>query len=220
VTRELVAICFLVIRRAESPGERVAKMRQRYELPRESFDEMLAWLNPDRGAAADLYLELRHSLVKIFAWNRCSDPDGMADETFDRVARQIGRLKETYEGNPNLFFYGVANNLIREYQKKIKTHVPIEDVELPDESGQESDAELLLAREECLRKCLLALSLEKREQVLAYYAKEKHAKIDHRAEMARKLGISVENLRVRMCRIRVALEDRIEQCLDQFSSGK
>ena len=144
----------------------------------------------------------------------------MADETFDRVARQIGRLKETYEGNPNLFFYGVANNLIREYQKKIKTHVPIEDVELPDESGQESDAELLLAREECLRKCLLALSLEKREQVLAYYAKEKHAKIDHRAEMARKLGISVENLRVRMCRIRVALEDCIEQCLDQFSSGK
>ena len=54
-------------------------MRQRYELRPESFDELLAWLSPDRKVAAELYLELRHSLVKIFAWNRCSDPDGMAD---------------------------------------------------------------------------------------------------------------------------------------------
>jgi DNA-directed RNA polymerase specialized sigma24 family protein len=194
-------------------------MRQRYELPPESFDELLAWLSPDRKVAAELYLELRHSLVKIFAWNRCSDPDGMADETLDRVARQVGRLRETYEGNPNLFFYGVANNLVREYQKMIKSHVPIEDVDLPDESAQESEVELPLAREECLRKCLQELSSEKREQVLAYYSKEKHAKIDHRAEMARKLGISVENLRVRMCRIRVALEDCIEKCINQLGSG-
>jgi DNA-directed RNA polymerase specialized sigma24 family protein len=195
-------------------------MRRRYELPPESFDELLAWLNPDRGVAAELYLDLRHSLVKIFAWNRCSDPDGMADETLDRVARQAGRLKETYEGNPNLFFYGVANNLIREYQKKIKTHVPIEDVDLPDESGPEDGVELSLAREDCLQRCLKKLNAEKGEQVLAYYSKEKHAKIDHRAEMARKLGISVENLRVRMCRLRVALEDCIEKCMDQFGGEK
>jgi len=195
-------------------------MRQRYELPPESFDELLAWLNPDRRVAADLYLELRHSLVKIFAWNRCSDPDGMADETIDRVAKQVGRLRETYEGNPNLFFYGVANNLIREYQKKIKTHVPIEDVDLPDESVPEGDVELSLSREEFLQKCLQELSSEKQEQVLAYYSKAKQAKIDHRAEMARKLGISIENLRVRMCRIRVALEDCIEDCMDQLSGGK
>ena len=195
-------------------------MRQRYELPPESFDELLAWLNPDRRLAADLYLELRHSLVKIFAWNRCSDPDGMADETIDRVARQVGRLRETYEGNPNLFFYGVANNLIREYQKKIKTHVPIEDIELPDESVSEDEAAISLEREECLQKCLQELSSEKREQVLAYYSKEKHAKIDHRAEMARKLGISIENLRVRMCRIRVALEDCIENCIERLSHDK
>jgi DNA-directed RNA polymerase specialized sigma24 family protein len=195
-------------------------MRQRYELPPESFDELLAWLNPDRRVAADLYLELRHSLVKIFAWNRCSDPDGMADETIDRVAKQVGRLRETYEGNPNLFFYGVANNLIREYQKKIKTHVPIEDVDLPDESVPKGDVELSLSREEFLQKCLQELSSEKQEQVLAYYSKAKQAKIDHRAEMARKLGISIENLRVRMCRIRVALEDCIEDCMDQLSGGK
>ena len=195
-------------------------MRQRYELPPESFDELLAWLDLDRAVAADLYLELRHSLVKIFAWNRCSDPDGMADETLDRVAKQIGRLKVTYKGNPNLFFYGVANNLIREYQKKIKTHVPIEDVDLANESAQETDVELSLAREKCLRTCLQELSRERQDLVLGYYSKEKHAKIDHRAEMARKLGISIDNLRVRMCRIRVALEDCIEKCTDKLTSGK
>ncbi len=194
-------------------------MRQRAELSPESFDELLAWLNPNRDVAADLYLDLRQSLVKIFAWNRCSDPEGMTDETFDRVAKQVHRLRDTYQGNPNLFFYGVANNLIREYQKKIKTHASIEGVDLPDLSNQEDD-EQALAREECLRKCLQELSAEKRQQVLGYYAKEKHAKIDHRAEMARNLGISVENLRVRMRRIRAALEDCIETCLDQFTGGK
>ncbi len=193
-------------------------MRHRPELSPESFEQLLAWLDSDRDAAANAYLELRHSLVKIFGWNHCSDPEGMADETFDRVARQIERLRETYEGNPNLFFYGVANNLIREYQKKVKTHVAIEDIDLKDESLREAETDLFHKREECLSKCLGELSAEKRELLLEYYSEEKHAKIDRRAEMARKLGISIQNLRVRMCRLRDALEECIERCLEKSTS--
>jgi RNA polymerase sigma factor (sigma-70 family) len=194
-------------------------MRDSSQEPAESFDELLAWLSPDRDVAADLYLDLRQSLVKIFAWHHCSDPEGMADETFDRVAKQVHRLRQTYQGNPNLFFYGVANNLIREYQRKIKTHVSIEDVDLLDEQSP-GDDDLAVATEECLRGCLQKLGPEKRELVMAYYAKEKHAKIDHRAEIARKLGISIQNLRVRMRRIRAVLEECIEACLDEFGRGK
>jgi RNA polymerase sigma factor (sigma-70 family) len=182
----------------------------------ERFDDLLAWLNPDRELASSIYLNLRHSLLRIFAWNRCADPEGMTDETFDRVARQVHILRDTFEGNPKLFFYGVANNLIREYRKKVKSHVPMEAIELAEDPPQELEEETSERRKECLSKCLRKLPKEKRNLILTYYAKEKQAKIIHRAEMARQLGVSIEALRVRMLRIRGTLEECIELCLDEF----
>lgn len=184
--------------------------------PPESFDEILAWLNPDRDLAARIYLDLRRDLSRIFVWNHCADPDWLVDETIDRVAKRVHDLRQTYEGDPKLFFYGVGNNLIKEYQRKLKSHVSIEGVDLaadpPREPEEEETAE---RREECLRRCLNELGEEKRDLVLAYYGQEKQAKIAQRNKMARDLGLSIQNLRVRMYRIRVALEQCIERCLDR-----
>jgi len=185
----------------------------------EGFDDLLSWLNPERELASSIYLRLRQSLLRIFAWNRCADPEGMTDETFDRVARQVHTLKETYEGNPKLFFYGVANNLIREYRKKVKSYVPIETIEPVEAPPQEPEEETLERRRNCLSKCLRKLPKEKRELILSYYAKEKQAKILHRAKMAQRLGLSIEALRVRMLRIRSILEECIELCLDESTSS-
>jgi RNA polymerase sigma factor (sigma-70 family) len=183
----------------------------------ESFDELLAWLNPNRELAGPIYVELRHSLVKIFGWNHCSDPEGMADETFDRVARKVPELRDAFEGDPKLFFYGVARNLIKEYQKKVKSYISIEDAELPISPPQEVEEESADMREECLQACLRELPSEKRALILDYYANEKQAKIDHRTEMCRRLGVTVETLRVRAHRIRGTLEKCIESCLDQLT---
>ncbi|HKO98588.1 MAG TPA: sigma-70 family RNA polymerase sigma factor [Pyrinomonadaceae bacterium] len=185
------------------------------ESPPEKFDDLLAWLDPDRELASSVYLNLRQSLLRIFAWNRCADPEGMTDETFDRVLRQVHTLVKTYEGNPKLFFYGVANNLIKEYRKKIKSYVSIEGIELAEDPPQEFEEETSEKRSKCLSKCLRKLPKPKRDLILGYYAKEKQAKIVHRAEMARQLGISMETLRVRMLRIRKNLEECIELCLDE-----
>jgi RNA polymerase sigma factor (sigma-70 family) len=184
------------------------------DFPPERFDDLLTWLNSDRELAVSIYLDLRHSLLRIFSWNRCADPEGMTDEVIDRVARQVHILRDTYEGNPKLFFYGVANNLVREYRKKVKSHVSIEGIELVEAPPQELEEESSEKRRECLSKCLRRLPKDKRDLILAYYAKEKQAKIVHRAEMARQLGCSIETLRVRMLRIRVSLEECIEMCLD------
>lgn len=189
-------------------------MRRTSEIPSESFDQILAWLNPDREKAAALYLDLRRSLVKIFAWNRCGDPEGLTDETFDRVARQIDSLMDTFEGNPKLFFYGVARNLIKEDQKKAKSYISIDDVDVPAEAPQLIDDEDDDLREECLRDCLKELTRDKRELILAYYAKEKQPKIEDRARLAQQIGVSIETLRVRMCRIRASLEECIGRRLE------
>jgi RNA polymerase sigma factor (sigma-70 family) len=193
-------------------------MARNSDIPPESFEEILAWLSPDRELAASMYLDLRRRLIKIFGWNHCTDPEGMTDETFDRAAKQVHELKETFEGDPKLFFYAVARNLIREYQRKIKSYVSIDDVELqveaPHEIEEEDDADL---RTECLLSCLRGLTSEKRELILGYYAKEKQAKINHRTEMAKRLGLTVETLRVRAYRIRSELEKCIEDCLERFA---
>jgi len=187
-------------------------------IPPESFDEILAWLHPDREQAADVYVQLRHDLAKIFAWNHCNDPEGLTDQVFDRVARKVHQLKETYEGDPRLFFYGVQRNRIKEASKKVKTQVSLEDCDLPSNDPEAEETQNM--REECLHSCLLKLSADKRELILNYYAKEKQAKIEHRTEMARQLGTTVETLRVRVYRIRATLEGCIERCLDRMAQGK
>jgi DNA-directed RNA polymerase specialized sigma24 family protein len=74
--------------------------------------------------------------------------------------------------------------------------------------------------EECLQSCLRKLDNEKRKLILAYYAKEKQAKIDYRHELAQRFGISVETLRVRAFRIRASIEGCIESCLKRKSLRK
>jgi len=184
------------------------------------FAEFLAWLDPNPEIAALTYIEIRDSIVRIFGWRHCADPEGMADEVFDRASRKAPELRKTFQGDPKLFCYGVANNLIREYQKKIKSFVPIEDVDiaadLPDEVAAANDE----LREECLSHCLQELSEEKRLLILSYYAKEKRAKTIHRAELARELGISIEALRVRVLRIRLTLETCIERRLGQVQAQR
>jgi RNA polymerase sigma factor (sigma-70 family) len=188
-------------------------------IPPKSFDEILAWLHPDRDQAGDIYVQLRHDLTKIFTWNRCADPDGLTDEVFDRVARKVHDVRPTFEGEPKLYFYGVARNLLKESPKRVKRQVSLEDTELraPDTSMGDETARM---REECLDSCLQDLDPEKKELILSYYTRDKQAKIDYRSEMARKLGISVETLRVRVYRLRGTIETCIERCLDRMDQKK
>ena len=179
----------------------------------ESFEEILAWLNPDRDVAGAMYVQLRQDLAKMFIWGRCTDPEGMTDEAFDRVAKKVQDVRPTYEGDPRLYFRAVANNLIKEHHKKIKTQLSIEGIDLPEPAISENEDEATAQIEECLQVCLQKLGADKRELILAYYAKEKQAKIDHRNELAQKFGITVETLRVRVFRIRESLAECIRRCL-------
>lgn len=189
-------------------------------IPQESFEAILSWFSPDREAAASIYLQLRNDLEKLFTLRGCHDPRGLVDQTFDRVARKVHQVRPEYNGDPRLYFYGIARNLIKEDTKRIKTHASLEDIEPPAAPEIEIEEETVEMREECLQSCLHELSDEKRELILKYYAKEKQAKIDHRAELAQRLGTSVETLRVRVHRIRGALEKCIERCLDQKAQRK
>jgi len=189
-------------------------------VPPESIEEILAWLNPDREIAATMYVQLRHDLAKIFTLRGCGDPDGLTDEVFDRVARKLPEIQPTYVGDPRLYFRAVANNVVKEDWKRAKTQVSLEESELPEpiptERGEDDTEDI----EECLRSCLRNLSAENRKLIVEYFAKERQAKIDHRSQLAQQYDISLENLRVKVYRIRVSLQGCIERCLDSKAQQK
>lgn len=160
-----------------------------------------------------MYVQLRHDLAKIFAFRGCPDPEGLTDEVFDRVARKVHEIRPTYVGDPRLFFRAVANNLVKEDLKRLKTQVSLEGIDLPEPTLHQHEQERTAALEECLHSCLQKISAANRELIVSYYAKEKQAKIDHRCELAQRFGISLETLRVKAYRIRVSLQECIERCL-------
>jgi RNA polymerase sigma factor (sigma-70 family) len=186
----------------------------------ERFDELLRWLDENREQATKAYLDLRRGLVKIFAWNHCSDPEGLTDEVFDRVIRKLPGLRDKYVGNPRLYFYAVANNLIKEYRKVAKSQLSLDDIDFPSNVSFTDEEETSEMRSECLEMCLQALPAERRDLILSYYSKEKQEKFIQRAEMARRLGVSIGTLRVRMLRIRIHLEECIEHCLDEKARNR
>ena len=73
-----------------------------------------------------------------------------------------------------------------------------------------------ITKKACFEKCLQKLEPEQRLIIRAYYGDEATKK-KLRNELAQKLDISVEVLRVRIYRLRITLKDCVKRCLDDKS---
>ena len=179
----------------------------------EDFNALLAWLHADSETAASIYETIRGDLIRIFRWRGCSDPEGMADETIIRVTRKVGEIAASYTGSPSAYFYGVAKNLLHEYERKRETSLSpqVEQLVLPAPVVEEDDSSERTY--ECFEQCLKKLKAHERKLVLQYYQDNGRAKIDRRKKMADALGVDLNALRVRTRRIRAKLRECIEQCL-------
>ena len=182
------------------------------ELSPEAFEALLRWLAPDREEAGKRYEDIRHRLIRIFGCRGCAEPDILADETINRVAQRVGELATTYQGDPALYFYGVANKIHLEQLKKVK---PLQLTEWHEPKEDDCDAEF-----ECLERCMDKLTMSNRELVLKYYDHEKDAKIEQRKLLADTLNIGLNALRIRAHRIRITLYRCITGCLDQQSTDQ
>lgn len=179
-------------------------------LTQQQFDNLLAWLDPDREQAGVRYERIRQTLVKVCGWQGCGDAEEMADEVIDRVTRKVPDLMASYTGDPALYFYGVAKKLVLEHRRRNLGQSSVQDTRnlVATVEIHEDDP-----RYQCLDKCVENLTPQHRDLVLKYYQEEKQAKIDFRREIAQKMGLEVKNLRVRMFRIRIFLHKCIQDCL-------
>ena len=188
-------------------------MVNKWALTQDAFDKLLSWLDPDREQAGKRYEEVRYKLIKIFCCRGCLTPEDLADETINRVARRLEDIEATYIGERARYFCGVAHKVHQEYLKKSFTPPP-----LPEPTGGEDEERE--QQYECLDECLLQLTASNRELVLEYYREEKQAKIDCRKQLAQKLGIKLNALRLRACRIRAALQECVENCMARKATVK
>jgi RNA polymerase sigma factor (sigma-70 family) len=179
----------------------------------ENFNELLAWLHQDGETAARMYENIRGTLIGIFRWRGCSDPEGMADETIIRVTRRVSELVGSYVGAPERYFYGVAKNVLHEYGRNRDTSLSTqpEQFVLPELPVEQDDSRE--HRYDCLERCLKKLTARERKLIVRYYDDNGSAKIAKRKKLAAELGIDLNALRVRVRRIRGKLQVCIEECL-------
>lgn len=188
-------------------------------ITQEQFDELLAWLDPDRARAGARYEAIRHSLIRIFTWRGFAEAEDMADEVINRVAHNVFKVSPGYVGDPALYFYSVGNNLMMEQWRRKTLHVPLTKADgqmsPSDPPTREEEAGDDEREYECLSLCVQQLEPDKRALILAYYEKEKQAKIDHRKVLAQQENVDLNALRVRVYRIRARLERCIQRCLER-----
>ena len=190
--------------------------KQKWTLTPESFDELLGWLDADRELAGERYEQIRAGLIKGFGRHGCREPEELADETINRVAKRLPEIIATYEGDPARYFYGVAHNVHKEYLRKpMAVSLPqtglLRGSSIPTPESREDEERM----SECLSACVEQLATRDRELIMQYYCGERQIKIRLRKEMAERMGIKLENLRLRAQRIRERLRRCIDGCMNQ-----
>lgn len=187
----------------------------------EDFEALMTWLDADREMAGKKYETIRRSLILYFAKRGTHYPEDLSDETIGRVIGKARELVETYTGNPALYFFGVARNVLKEHSRKVHTTVQLEQLknlgdDSPSQTATAVKSEHLVS---CLEECTQKLDDDARDLFLRYYGYEEKDK-NFRVHLAVQLGIKYPALRVRIHRIREDLRACIRGCVDKLNEGQ
>lgn len=181
-------------------------MKKKWALSQESFDALLDWLDPDREQAGLKYEQIRRNLIKIFINRGSDEAEDLADETINRVVSKLDEIKKDFTGDSARYFYGVANKIFLEFQRKKPPQIP---------SFPPDDSNRIEQEYRCLEHCISGLSEKNRELLFLYYQAEGREKIEQRKLLADKLGIGPNALRIRAFRIRTALQQCVGKCIER-----
>ena len=178
------------------------------------FDKLLNLLDAsDRESAGAKYESLRVRLIKFFEWRNCENAEELTDIVFDRLVKKIADGEQIQ--NVSAYSANIARFvLLEDSRRREKFFSSIEEnSEAENVAKNESDDdELKSARLNCLDKCLAEFSDENRRLVVAYYDTNERTMITIRKKLADALGISLNVLRIRVCRLKAKLEDCTKDC--------
>jgi DNA-directed RNA polymerase specialized sigma24 family protein len=184
------------------------------------FNRLLEWLDDGVESHGERYVEMRRRLVLYFERRHRPHADELADETLNRISRTLERSGVIVTRPPARYCYVIARFVLLEDYRREARHVRLHESEtllgsLPGcGCALEPDLGLVIQQQrlDCLDHCLLALKPEQRELVVEYYRDTGRQKIERRRDIAGRLGITMNALGIRVCRIRDVLTECMERC--------
>jgi DNA-directed RNA polymerase specialized sigma24 family protein len=198
----------------------MAELKKDWILNPEAFRRLLNWLDSGNDSEGERYLEVRRRLTTYFDRKNCPSSDELADETLNRIARKLEEKGTITEVSPLHYCYIVAKFVFLESARRAK---PIQTgtTELmssePNTFGSAGTShvgtsEVKEKMFDCLERCLSKLPPGDRELILEYYRGEQRVKIERRSALAAHLGVTMNALSIRACRIRNKLEACVRAC--------
>ena len=190
--------------------------RKDWALTPGAFHRLLTWLDQGVDSDGSSYLEIRRRLVSYFDRKNCPAPDDLADETLNRVARRLEEEGAIESETPAKYCYIVARFVFMESLRESQrgTHV-IDEMTRQNVGDHVPETEVVDDRERvlaCLDECTSKLEPASRDLITRYYVGKERVKIENRRSLAESLGISLNALSIRACRIRGKLEICVREC--------
>jgi DNA-directed RNA polymerase specialized sigma24 family protein len=183
-----------------------SRSRQNRDITDEEMSRFLSWLDPNAEESGRKYREIHRCLSGIFIRRGYVNAEEMADEAIDRVIRRVAR-DGSYEGEDRIpYFVRVAYNLHIERQR---AKPPIPEPVDADVSQDKEQEDL------CLDHCLQQIAPDQRDLILTYYQDDRCAKIERRKKLAEELGLAIEELRLKIHRIKAKLRPCVKNCMAQ-----
>lgn len=184
-------------------------------LTQTGFDKLLATLDADREQAGAKYESLRVRLIKFFEWRNCELAEELTDTVFDRVMKKIAEGEQIE--NVAVYAATVAQFVFKEdCRRRERLFSSIEDAPEAQIAAQANEFAGELETEDermnCLEKCLKEVPDENRRLVIAYYDTDERTMIATRKRLADEMEISLNVLRIRVCRLKAKLENCTSDC--------
>ena len=194
--------------------------RQEPSFTKFAFSRLLGWLDDGEDSRGESYLEMHRRLVTYFDRRGRPSPNELADETLNRIGKTLERDGVIETTPPARYCYVIARFVLLEDIRRERRHVPLEFEPRASASGMLAEArpepgEVFAAREQrldCLECCLQKLTPEQRDLIVEYYRDGRGQRIEQRRDMAKRLGITMNALGIRACRIRSTLEACVAAC--------
>jgi DNA-directed RNA polymerase specialized sigma24 family protein len=162
---------------------------------------------------------MRRRLVTYFDRKNLPNFEELADETLNRVARRLEDEGAIVSDTPAKYCYVVARFILMEHLRETqKEKAMVESISRQDPNhgiAQHADEEKKLREKmlNCLERCTLQLEAVNHKIITRYYMGKERVKIENRRELAASLGITMNALSIRACRLRDKLEGCVKECV-------
>ncbi|HLG59822.1 MAG TPA: hypothetical protein VI485_31065 [Vicinamibacterales bacterium] len=183
---------------------------------------MLEWLDDGVDSHGERYLEMRRRLVSYFDRRNRPDADELVDDTFNRIARTLEQSGAIATTPPARYCYVVARFVLLENLRRDRRLLPYDEARDagvgPRHIGLVDPSErvaIQAQRLDCLDRCLEELRPDQRDLAIQYYRDARRQRIERRRDLATRLGITMNALAIRACRLRDALMTCVEACRDE-----